>query len=1040
VVIPAKVGMEGVHNYLKNGVSAREFYFTLFIFIIFLMTGCSSRLGKENVPVLGFSISPPPNSTRVPINAKIILSFNALLDPASINSDLFTLVDPSGKAVPSKIDYSPFPDSGTSLLTLTPVSYFQSPPVYLNVNSVYTVTLGGGIKTLAGDAMTLLNDWAFQTNNSADITPPTFGGAISAEGLDMGSIRLTWGPAVDNPGGTPSNNLIFTICVSLSPTACTNKFVPVYVNPSATMDSNGNYNFILKPLKPESKYTFMVRVTDFAGNQDSNIVQVSASTKGGKLYVANFNNNEILGFDHPSKLSQTASQVRSIKASQNGLGDPYGIFYDQATDQLFIPICKTNSALSLIESQDQSTCQPESNKISVYKNVAYTNPILPGRDQKPDWTLFNDGSAEDSGLNGPVGVYLDSSTDTLYAANYIGNSVTIYNNVTTSCQAYITAKATNGICSVKPSVKLNSLDLTAPFGITLDSKKHLLYVSNYIHTFRHWDSQAQIYNPDITPGTTVAVFNAAALTVSGYYYAVKTISGFNSPAGLWFEPSTDTLYIANSGHNLGPTGSKIYSGIVAICNVSLIGGGAQPLPFNTNCAGTTSATQYLDGPNTGFLWPVQVAATTSPNSTTPSLYVSDYSYNKVSVFTPNPLFTTSTVDMNTFPNQELYGLNGEIQKPSGIAVGDLNGVDNLYVATLESDQIFFFDQVGQNFSQCTPSAPPVQCTFPPARRINPAIFGPAGVFLNNTPDLFGVPRDRLYVSSFSNNSVILFDGASGLSGNAYSQIYKIITSSALQSPFGIYVDTTQSREWLYVVNSTPDSTGMYAVLAFQINLCPTNTVICNMDAIQNGMRIIHSHDFIRPAGIWVDEGIDSNNQPRDILFVSSRGGSTITSPGFISMFNNSSTLAGSVFATKIIRGNQTDLFIPAGLFMDPVKDQLYIANQGYNDVLVFNQPQNCVVSGGTNICNIPPDRFIFNTIDIAHSLDGPSSLVIDFSADQLYLANLGLYNNISSLLSITQASTVNGQASISDYLSEDASNFSTFPLRHPESLALDITR
>jgi hypothetical protein len=1040
VVIPEKAGIEGVYNYLKIWNSAREFSSILFI-LIFLLTGCSSRLGKENIPELGFSPSPAQNSIRVPINSKINLFFNALLDPASFNPGLFILMDPSGKAVPSKIDYSPFPDSGFSVLTLTPVSYGQSPPGYLNINSVYTVTLGAGIKTLAGDAMTLLNVWSFATNNSTDITPPTFGGAISAEGLDMGSIRLTWGPAVDNPGGTPANNLVFSVCGSVRPTACTTNFLPIYVNPSTTIDSNGNFNFVLKPLKPETVYYFMVRVSDLAGNQDTNTVQVTASTKGGKLYVANYKNNDILGIDHPSKLSQLASQIRSIKASQNGLIDPYGIFYDQIKDQLFISTCNTNSKLNFVESLEATFCQPGSSTIAVYKNAT----TLLGLDQKPDWTIVNSPSGKIA-LNGPIGIFLDNSPgkDTLYIANFGGRGVTIYDDVTNSCQAYITAKIP---CSVVPRANFASADLSAPFGIAFDAKKQLLYVSNYIQSFQGTDNSGNII--PIVPGTTVAVFDDTTLRGTVQRSAIKTIGGpnaLNSPAGLWFDSSNDTLYIANTGAILGPTGAKIYPGIVAICNISLIPlGGVNPLPFQSTCAANNSGTQFLAGAKTGLLWPIQMAVTNASNSSSPSLYISDYSNNKVSVFSPNPLFSSSTVNNNTFPNEELFSVNSEIRKPVGITVSDSSGKDNLFLVNLGWDQILFFDQVAQNFtfSQC-PGTPP-QCTFAPARRISPSIFGPAGIFFNNSPDINGIPQDRLYVSNFFNNTIVVLDGASALTGNAYGAIHKIISSSALQNPFGIYVDTSQFRESVYVVNSRPDNSGqyagLYAVVVFDLAQCPVNTgILCNIDPPSSGVRVIHSSDFSAPAGIWVDEGPNPNNQPRDILFVSNRGTSSASSPGYLTLFSSSSTLSGSILATTLIQGNQTSLFIPTGLFMDPIKDQLYVANQGYNDILVFNQPQNCTVSQAPNICNVLPDRTIYNTVDIIHFLDGPSSLAIDFSADQLYLANLGIYNGLSSLLVMNQASSINGQATISNSLIQNYGNSTTFQLNFPESIALDITR
>ncbi|MBI3352279.1 MAG: Ig-like domain-containing protein [Nitrospirae bacterium] len=1019
----------------------------VFSFVLFIV-GCDLKGGKSEPSELSFSPFPANNFRRVPINTTIRAVFQSPLDPQSIHPDLFLLMDSSGNKVPCKLDYTPFPGSGTFVLILTPLSYSQTPPVFLNPDATYTVALGAGIKSQAGDAQTGLNTWSFKTNNSADFTPPAFNGLSAAQGVDMGSIKLTWGPATDNPGGTPSDQLIFSICYATNAFVCQTRYAPVLSSSTVSTDSNGNFFYVVKSLKPETTYYFIVRVEDLAGNRDTNTVVVNGKTRGGKLYVANFGNNEILAFDHPSKLSSsTATTVRSIKASLNNIVDPYGIFYDQVNNRLFISTCKTVSLYSLVESLDPVVCQPGSSKIAVYNNT----PTLPGKDQLPDWTLVN------SGLNGPVGVFLDNSLDssgkrrdTLYVANFVGSSVTIYDNVWSSCQKTLVLGSQT--CSVTPRANFTSPDLTNPFGIAFDPVKQFLYVSNYIKSFRVIDSNTGNITP-VVPGSTVAVFNdngAGSILKSfpGTYSAYKTISGFNSPSGLWLDSPMDTLYIANPGASLGPLNA--YPGIVAICNVSLIMPGPQSIPGISNpCMisppPSSPAAQYLAGSNTGLLWPVTMAMTNSLNSSMPSLYISDYSYNNVSIFSPNPLFSATTVSYNTSPNEILHGFNNEIRKPVGIAVSDSAGVDNLYVANSGWDQILFFDQLAANFSQCSGTFPPFQCSFPPQRLISSSISAPSGLFLNNSKDINGTQKDRLYISAFFNNSIVVLDGVSTLSGNAYPSIYKIMTSSAIQNPFGIFVDSSQSREWVYVVNSRKDPAGvfagMFAVLVFDVSLCPANTIFCDMDLIPGGVRVIHSADFDNPAGIWVDEGLGPNNQPRDILFVSNRGQSSFSSPGSLVSFSYSSTLSGSVPATKIIQGDQTSLFTPAGLFMDSAKNQLYIANQGYHEVLVFNQPQSCIVNAGTNNCNIAPDRTIYNTADILHSIDAPSSIVIDFSSDQLYLSDLGLYQMYSSLLILNQASSVNGQAFISGaFVSSPSGTGGVYQLNLPEAIGLDNTR
>ncbi|MHB8481613.1 MAG: NHL repeat-containing protein, partial [Nitrospiria bacterium] len=403
----------------------------------------------------------------------------------------------------------------------------------------------------------------------------------------------------------------------------------------------------------------------------------------------------------------------------------------------------------------------------------------------------------------------------------------------------------------------------------------------------------------------------------------------------------------------------------------------------------------------------------------------------------------TTTYNNTFPNYLLYSDNGQVQNPVGIAASVSTGNDNLMIVNAGWNQILFFDQIDQNYPKCTGSLPPLLCQFLPARIISPAISGTTGIFLNNTlSSSGGGPKDRLYISNFFNNSIVVLDGASTLSGDSYSAIYKIITSTALQNPFGIFVDTSQSREWIYVVNSRKDTTGMYAVLVFDLAQCPSDPDPKRCDMLP--LRAIHSSDFSYPLGVWVDETV-INNQSRDVLYISNRGATPYYSPGSIALFSNSSALNGSVPATKLIQGgqtsDQTSLLTPAGILLDPVNDQLYVANEAHNTVVVFNAPETCQADPVTRNCNILPDRTIYNTTDIAHSLDGPSSVAIDFSANQMYLSTLGLFNLTPSLLVFDQAATANGDLFPINYFSSSlpVSSFS-IQLNLPESIVLDTTR
>lgn len=995
--------------------------------LLILLAGCTGKVNVGEVQALPIVYVVPAPYASAPINTRIEAHFAVPLEPSTLQPGLFFLLDSAGNRVDAALSYTENNAASDYVISLTPVSYTTNPPAWLNPNAQYTVILGGGIRAKDGSGQTFFASWIFQTKNSADVIAPTFGGILSATGVDTTSVKLTWGPAIDNPGGTPSSQLIFSICISDSKIKCQNSFFQSVINPQATVDSNGNYTYLVTPPKQDVPYYFVVRVADMAGNMDQNIVQLSAATLPGKLYASNFQSNEILGIDHPSKLGSSTT-ARSIQALTNGIVGPYGTFFDQVNNRLFVSSCQSKSPIySLLDTLVSYTCVTGTSKISVYKYAT----TLPGGDQVPDLVI------QSSQLNGPMGLYYVNSTDTLYVANFVGRNVAIIKNI---------ASCVSSPCTLAAATL--STGLTVPFGVAYDTVHSLLYVTNYISAFSVLDTTTGTYTSPV-PGTTLLVFDGTLTPPA----LIKTVNQLQYPAGLWYDSAIDTLYIANAGPITG-IGTP---GIIAICNASFLGASLPSLPANSTCSPATPGTQYLTGLLTALSWPVGMvntsAASTTPGmaSAAPALYVSDYVDNSIKVYYPNPLFnptfgTTSTI--NVSPLYTIRGVGGEVLNPVGVSAGTLGGVDYLMTADLGRNMVLFFDNVPQNYNVKCPPIPPstaYTCLFPADRVIAPTLAGITGIYLNNTTNAAGMVQDRLYAANYFNNSIAILDGASTLTGNAVGSIYKIITSSALQNPYGIFVDTSQGREWVYALNGTPDSTGTNAVLVFDLALCPTGSVTCNIPP----KRVIGSADFRsaptvqnptglwqNPAGIWVDEGIDvGQTAPRDILYVSLRGDTTYGSPGAILVFKNSSTLNGSVPADKIIQGANTTLLTPGGLFFDPVLGDLYVANEARQMILVFNQPQACVSDPVTRICNIAWTRSILNSQALYAPVDTPAAVTMDLKTKNMFISTLGIFNNTPSFLEFINAIYLNGDTVPSAYLSSN-DNIKVF-LNKPLGLAFD---
>ncbi|HXN06231.1 MAG TPA: hypothetical protein VN944_04095 [Nitrospiria bacterium] len=960
----------------------------------------------------------PAPYASAPINTRIEAHFVVPLEPSTLQPGLFFLLDSAGNRVDAALSYTENNAASDYVISLTPVSYTTNPPAWLNPNAPYTVILGGGIRAKDGSAQTFFSSWSFQTKNTIDVSAPTFRGILSATGVDTTSVRLTWGPAIDNPGGTPSSQLIFSICMSTLQTRCQQSFSQGIINPQAVVDSNGNYSYLVTTgLNPDVTYYFVVRVADMAGNMDQNTVQLSAATLPGKLYASNFESNEILGIDHPSKLGSNTT-ARSIQASNNGIIGPYGTFFDQVNKRLFVSSCQSRSPVySLLDTFIRYQCVTGTSKISIYNNAT----TLPGGDQVPDLVI------QSSQLNGPMGLYYVNSTDTLYVANFVGGNVAIIKNIASCVSSPCTLAATTV-----------STGLTAPFGVAYDTAHSLLYVTNYISVFSVLDTTTGTYNAPV-PGTTLLVFNSSGTLI-------KTVNQFQYPAGLWLDSATDTLYIANAG----PITGLGTPGIIAICNASLLGAGVVPFPANPTCSPTTPGTQYLTGTQTALFWPVGMA-TTPAGSLSPALYVSDYLDNSIKVYYPVPLFNPTFVTssrVNVSPLYTIKGISGEVLKPVGVSAGTTGGSDYLMTADLGRDMVLFFDNVPQNYNVKCPPIPPstaYSCLFPADRVIAPTLAGITGIYLNNTTNAAGMVQDRLYAANYFNNSIAILDSASTLSGNAPAAIYKVITSPGLQNPYGIFVDTSQGREWIYALNGTPDNTGMNGVLVFDTTaLTSCTTVICNILPA----RVIHSADFHSaptaqnptgwqyPAGIWVDEGIDvGQTAPRDILYVSIRGDTPYGSSGAILVFKNSSSLNGSVAADKIIQGANTTLLTPGGLFFDPALGDLYVANEARQMILVFNQPQACVSDPVTRICDIAWTRSILNSQALYAPIDTPAAVTIDLKTKNMFVSTLGIFNNIPSFLQFGNAIYLNGDTVPSAHLS--ANDNSKVFLNKPLGLAFD---
>jgi hypothetical protein len=120
----------------------------------------------------------------------------------------------------------------------------------------------------------------------------------------------------------------------------------------------------------------------------------------------------------------------------------------------------------------------------------------------------------------------------------------------------------------------------------------------------------------------------------------------------------------------------------------------------------------------------------------------------------------------------------------------------------------------------------------------------------------------------------------------------------------------------------------------------------------------------------------------------------VATPSSILRFSGALTANGNIAPTATISGAATGLSAPQRIFLDPATNRLFVANQGGNSILVFDNVSN--LNG-----NIAPSRTL---VGASTQLSAPTDLAVDTANNLLYVAN-GTH-----ILVFAAASTINGNS------------------------------
>ena len=114
----------------------------------------ATSIGPDTTPPSVSSVSPTNGAANVNLSSAITATFSEAIDPTTINANTFQLFGPGNTVIPGTVSYT----SG--------IATFQ-PTAALATVTIYTAVLmggSGGVKDLAGNAMTSNYTWSFTTS------------------------------------------------------------------------------------------------------------------------------------------------------------------------------------------------------------------------------------------------------------------------------------------------------------------------------------------------------------------------------------------------------------------------------------------------------------------------------------------------------------------------------------------------------------------------------------------------------------------------------------------------------------------------------------------------------------------------------------------------------------------------------------------------------------------------------------------------------------------------------------------------------------
>ena len=199
-------------------------------------------VAPDTTPPSITGVLPGNNATDIALGTTLTMTFNEAVDPATINTGTVELRDINNTLVAATVTYN----AANHTATLVPTN----PLVQFTLYTAKIIAGSGGVKDVAGNALTADYTWSFTTK---DVTAPDAPFALNASLVVGNQINLSWIAPADNVGVTgyqlercQDNGAVCSVFAQIA-------------TPSATSYSDIG-------LVDGKTYRYQVRATDAAGN------------------------------------------------------------------------------------------------------------------------------------------------------------------------------------------------------------------------------------------------------------------------------------------------------------------------------------------------------------------------------------------------------------------------------------------------------------------------------------------------------------------------------------------------------------------------------------------------------------------------------------------------------------------------------------------------------------------------------------------------------------------------------------------------------